>query len=255
MLRIRLPAKAIILEERDRLKKIVIIVPAYNEEETIGRTLTDLLGHIQTMKQASIDVCVVNDGSTDRTRDIISLYKNVTVLDLPFNSGIGGAMQSGYQYAYQMNYDIAVQFDADGQHNPHDLWALISPLWEETCDMTIGSRFLQRTGYKGSFPRRIGIYYFSKLISFLTNETFTDPTSGFRAVNSKIITQFAKQYPKDYPEPEVLMQLHRKKFKIREISVTMKSRQGGTSSITSLKAIHYLVKVSAAIILQTISKV
>src|SRR3954471_12405923 len=188
-------------------KKILIIVPAYNEEEAIEQTLSKLMAIKSTIP--NIDVCVVNDGSKDQTSRLVSKY-NVTLLDLPINLGIGGGMQTGYKYAFNNNYDIAIQFDADGQHNELDIDSLLQPIMNEDIDMVVGSRFIKNTDYKGSLTRRVGIFYFSTLLYLMTGRRFTDPTSGFRAVNKKVIERFATYYPNDYPEPEVLISLHRK---------------------------------------------
>lgn len=232
-------------------KRVLIIVPAYNEEEAIGKTLENLLKIKNEIP--NLDICVVNDGSKDRTAEIVSSY-GVILINLPINLGIGGGMQTGYKYAFVHNYDIAVQFDADGQHNELDLKELLSPIINGQADMVVGSRFVEKTEYRGSHSRRIGIYYFTWLLFLLTRKKFTDPTSGFRAKNRKVIYQFAEQYPRDYPEPEVLINLHRKGIKVQEVSVHMKERQGGTSSITPLKSIYYMMKVTLSILMQKLIK-
>lgn len=239
------------------LKKILIIVPAYNEEEVIQGTLKKLLRSKQQNTDFTIDICVVNDGSSDHTAKLVTEMNQVILLNLPYNLGIGGAMQTGYKYAYENNYDIAVQFDADGQHNPEDLDTIIQPLLNTPanhCDMIVGSRFVEKTDYKGAIARRIGIYYFSKLLYVLTKERYTDPTSGFRAINKRIIKEFAQHYPKDYPEPEVLIYLFRRGYQIEERSVNMTSRQGGVSSITPIKSIYYMLKVTLSILMQKLIK-
>lgn len=232
-------------------KKTLIIVPAYNEEEAIGQTLENLL---KVKKEIPfIDICVVNDGSKDHTADIVESY-GVHLINLPINLGIGGGMQTGYKYAYYNNYDIAVQFDADGQHNELDLKALILPIISGQADMVVGSRFVENTDYKGSVFRRIGIYYFSTLLFLLTGKKFTDPTSGYRAKNRKVIELFTEHYPRDYPEPEVLIYLKKKGIKVQEVSVHMKDRQGGTSSITPTKSVYYMIKVTLSILMQRLIK-
>ncbi|MBT2216057.1 glycosyltransferase family 2 protein [Virgibacillus dakarensis] len=231
------------------IPKTIIIVPAYNEEASIAATLTSLMELKNQIN--TLEICVVNDGSTDRTKDIIGAF-NIVQLDLPQNLGIGGAMQTGYKYAYNHGYEIAVQFDADGQHNTHDLLELIEPLIHDEVDMVIGSRFLSKTDYKGSKTRRIGIYYFYIVLKLLTKKSFTDPTSGYRAINHKVITLFANNYPKDYPEPEVLMHLNRKNMRIKEVTANMHARQGGESSITPMKSIYYFGKVTLSILMQSI---
>ncbi|YCA43509.1 glycosyltransferase family 2 protein [Bacillus sp. JZ8] len=234
------------------MNKVLIIVPAYNEEEAISNTLYSLL-HLKN-EHPSLDICVINDGSKDQTSTIVKRFKEVILIDLPYNLGIGGAVQTGYQYAYRHNYDIAIQFDADGQHDAHSLQRLIHPLQKDEADMVVGSRFLKKTDYKGAFSRRVGIYYFTLLLRSLAGQTFTDPTSGYRAINHKVIKIFANTYPKDYPEPEVLIHLSRKGLRIREITVNMANRQGGQSSITPFKSIYYMFKVTLSIVIQRIVK-
>lgn len=233
------------------IPKTLIIIPAYNEEEAIGDTLTRLLElkkHFTTL-----DICVINDGSQDKTAEIVRTF-NVNLVNLPYNLGIGSAVQTGYKYAYENGYEIAIQFDADGQHNPEDLYKIIQPVAENECDMVLGSRFTEKTEYRGSVSRRIGIFYFTALLKLLTKQTFMDPTSGYRAKNRKVIEIFAHNYPKDYPEPEVLISLKKKGLRIKEISVNMQERQGGESSITPLKSIYYMIKVSLSILMQKIVK-
>ncbi|MBU8881148.1 glycosyltransferase family 2 protein [Bacillus sp. FJAT-29790] len=230
----------------------MIIVPAYNEEEAIGRTLSKLLS-IKT-SIPTIDICVINDGSKDQTAKVVGLYSDVILLDLPNNLGIGGAVQTGYKYAHHNHYDIALQFDADGQHNEKDLITVLTPIINGECDMCIGSRFVEKTSYTGSRSRRMGIYYFELLLYLLTRQKYTDATSGYRAINRKVISLFADNYPRDYPEPEVILYLHRKKLRVKEISVNMNERQGGTSSITPFRSMYYMFKVTLSILMQKLIK-
>jgi glycosyltransferase involved in cell wall biosynthesis len=216
---------------------VLVIIPAYNEEKTIRQTINKLIN------TSNFDYIVVNDGSLDRTKEILST-NHFHHLNLPVNMGIGGAMQTGYKYALEKGYTYAIQLDADGQHDPKDLKKLYEEIQRNECDMVIGSRFIEKTGYRGSFVRRIGIYYFSMILRFVTRLKITDPTSGYRIVNRKIIKEFSNYYPIDYPEVEVLVQLSQKKFKIKEIKVEMKARQGGKSSITPLKSTYYMAKVT-----------
>ncbi|HZG86185.1 glycosyltransferase family 2 protein [Paenibacillus sp.] len=219
------------------MEKILVIVPVYNEEATIVNTVK-LLEQIDF-----VDYIVVNDGSTDRTLERLREY-NFNFINLSTNLGIGGAVQTGYRYALKHGYDYAIQLDADGQHNPRDLLALYREMVERKCDMVIGSRFVKKTGYRGEKSRRFGIYFFYRLIFLLTGKRITDPTSGYRLVNRKVIEEFAAYYPVDYPEVEVLVLLFKKGFDIREISVEMNERQGGTSSINLRRAIYYMIKVT-----------
>ncbi|WP_047150553.1 glycosyltransferase family 2 protein [Aneurinibacillus tyrosinisolvens] len=216
---------------------VLIIIPAYNEQETIYNTVTAL------KKTTDFDYVVVNDGSKDRTSQILK-ENGFNHLDLPMNLGIGGAMQTGYKYALRQGYEYAIQLDADGQHDPRDLNNLVREIKQDRYDMVIGSRFVEKSGYKGSRMRRFGIFYFYMLIRLFTGLKVTDPTSGYRVVNRKVIGEFAHHYPIDYPEVEVIFSLARKKYRIKEIKVEMKDRQGGSSSITSLKSIYYMAKVT-----------
>ena len=220
------------------MKKILIIIPAYNEELSIGKVITEI-----KTKNKEVDILVVNDGSTDNTFNEACKY-GVMVIDLPCNLGIGGAMQTGYMYAYKNDYDIAVQVDGDGQHDPSDIEEIIKPVMNNEVDMIIGSRFINKTGYKSTIFRRSGMIYFTNLIKILTGKRIEDTTSGFRAVNRKIIELFAKDYPLEYPEVEVIVKLSKMGYKIKEIPVFMHKRNFGKSSITPIKSIYYMIRVT-----------
>ncbi|MEK3733249.1 glycosyltransferase family 2 protein [Paenibacillus sp. FSL M8-0334] len=222
--------------------KILVVIPAFNEE----KNLVDLINRIGFLNECQVNVIVINDKSTDNT---ISLLNNMKVeyIDLPCNLGIGGAVQTGYKYAELHDFDIAIQVDGDGQHDPHFIKDLIDPLIEGRADMVIGSRYIKKEGFQSSIMRRVGIRYFSLVINLLTGVVVTDPTSGFRACNSKVIRQFVRYYPVDYPEPESIVSLLRNGFKIEEIPVVMAKRQNGKSSINKFKSIYYMFKVSLAI--------
>ncbi len=222
-------------------KKVLIIVPAYNEQCTVGSVLEKIQQSL-----CSADILVVNDGSSDNTSEI-AREKGAMVLDLLYNLGIGGAMQTGYKFARQMDYDIAVQCDADGQHRPAQINILIDTLNNSTVDMVLGSRFLRKKRFRSDFFRLMGILIFSKVLSLIIGQRITDPTSGFRAVNKEVIKSFSEFYPCDYPEPEALVLLHRQRFTIKEIAVNMNSRKGGNSSITGWRPFYYMVKVLLAI--------
>lgn len=215
---------------------VLIIVPAYNEEQAILKTVDQL-------KKLNYDFVVINDGSSDRTGELLRRH-HVPHISLPVNLGIGGAVQTGYQYAEHKGCDYAIQLDADGQHNPEDLQHLIEEMRRLEADMLIGSRFLEKTNYKGDLSRRIGILYFDYLLRLIAGIRVTDPTSGYRIVNRRVIKWFAKDYPVDYPEVEVLVKLARKGYKIRETKVEMNARQGGVSSINARKSIYYMAKVT-----------
>jgi glycosyltransferase involved in cell wall biosynthesis len=199
------------------------------------------------------DILVVSDGSTDRTSEK-ARASGATVLELPFNLGIGGAMQAGYQYAWQRGYNIAIQVDADGQHDPREITKLLKALEEKKIDVALGSRFIGDSEYKSSFMRRIGITIFSGVISMIVGQKITDPTSGFRAANRKAIQLFALNYPQDYPEPEVVILLHQCRLKMIEVAVGMSERYSGESSITKIRSIYYMVKVLLAIFVDCFKK-
>ncbi|WP_339311792.1 glycosyltransferase family 2 protein [Paenibacillus sp. FSL M7-0896] len=223
--------------------RILGIVPCFNEEENIRCLIKELSEYSDIL-----DFIIINDHSTDST-SLICKESNVNIINLPCNLGIGGAVQTGYIYAKENNYDIAIQIDGDGQHDPAYLKNLICPIVENGVDFVIGSRFIKKEGYQSSFTRRVGIVYFSGLLQMLTRQKVTDPTSGFRACNKRVIHFFAGNYPSDYPEPESIMALSRSGFKIMEIPVLMRERNGGVSSIKSLKTIYYMIKVTLAIVI------
>lgn len=174
--------------------KILLIIPAYNEEDNIA----NLISSINKVNIANLEILVVNDCSLDKTHLICSNLQ-VNVINLPCNLGIGGAVQTGYRFAYKNDYDIAIQVDGDGQHKPEYIEQLIQPIIERNVDLVIGSRYIQKEGFQSTLLRRIGINYFSKLLFTLTGQLITDPTSGFRACNRRVIEIFSKRYPVDYP--------------------------------------------------------
>ena len=229
-------------------QKILIIVPAYNEVGSIGKVIKQVGFHIPRS-----DILVVNDGSTDRTSEK-ARGSGAIVLDLPFNLGIGGAMQAGYQYAYEKGYDVAVQVDGDGQHDPKEIPRLLEVLEKKEADMAVGSRFVGVPSYKGSAMRRVGISILAQAISILTGQKVTDPTSGFRASNRRAIQLFAHDYPQDYPEPEVLVLLSQHGLKMREVPATVYQREYGESSITKIRSIYYMTKVLLAILVTSVRR-
>jgi hypothetical protein len=229
--------------------KILIIVPAYNEEESLPGVIHDL--RAQTPEA---DVLVVNDGSRDGTSRI-ARELGVKVLDLPFNLGIGGAVQAGFLYAHQNGYDAAVQFDGDGQHLAGEIKKLLEPLDAGRADLVIGSRFLSPGGYRAPVFRKLGIGIFSFVLSRILGMEVTDSTSGFRAANPRVIEFFARAYPDDYPEVEALVLLHKMNMRMEEVAVTMRGRTGGKSSITPMRSVYYMTKVLMAIFIDLLKKV
>lgn len=228
--------------------KKLIIIPAFNESENILNTVK-----VIEKDAPDFDYVVINDCSTDNTLEILK-QNNINHIALPVNLGIGGAVQTGYKYALENSYDVAVQVDGDGQHDPKYLSALVDALEKNQADMVIGSRFINNEGFQSTFMRRVGIVYFTKLIHLLTGKTITDPTSGFRMCNQKVIALFAKDYPRDYPEPESIVALLKRNLKVLEVPVQMKERQGGVSSISASKSVYYMIKVSLAILIENLRK-
>jgi len=217
-----------------------------NEAKSVGNVIQKLRFY---MPEA--DILVINDGSTDGTIHAVKDC-NANSICLPFNLGIGAAVQTGYFYASRCDYDIAVQVDGDGQHDPSFIKSLIKPLVEGRADMTIGSRYIGSKEYSASFARRIGTVFFSYLIRLLTGKTIKDTTSGFRAINKKAMCYFSQDYPSDYPEVDSLLRLLRRKFSVLEIPVKMYPRQNGKSSITPLYSIYYMLKVCISLLLGNI---
>ncbi|MCX6296997.1 MAG: glycosyltransferase family 2 protein [Bacteroidetes bacterium] len=225
--------------------KIAAIVPAYNEENAIAAVVNDILQEARS-QNFSITVIVVNDCSRDSTSEIISKL-NCIALDLPINLGIGGAVQTGFKYAFENGFDFAIQIDGDGQHPASQISKLVEAINEKKCDVIIGSRFISKEGFQSSMLRRFGINYFKWLNRFLVGVTVTDSTSGFRLINRKALEIVSEYYPDEYPEPEAIILFSLNKLKIGEVSVTMKERQGGVSSINAVSSIYYMFKVSLAI--------
>ena len=231
--------------------KVLIIIPAYNEEASILKTARS----IELFKphvDFELDYIVINDGSTDKTKDIL-VENNVPTIHLIKNLGIGGAVQTGYIYAKQNDYDIAVQFDGDGQHDIVSIEDLVRPIIEKKADFTIGSRFVEGSPseFKTSFSRRIGINLISSFIKFKTKVTILDVTSGYRAANRDVIKYFSKHYPKKYPEPETNAILIKQNRKVKEVGVNMFERLEGKSSITPIKSIRYMIEVLTSILILT----
>ncbi|MBN1779899.1 glycosyltransferase family 2 protein [bacterium] len=221
--------------------RILAIVPAFNEERAISRVIAE----IQAVRPP-VDVLVVDDGSSDRTREH-ALASGCAVVSLPFNLGIGGAVQTGFRYAVVHDYDVAVQVDGDGQHVASEISVLLDVMHGRQADVVIGSRFMERKGYKASFARKLGIFVFVTVNSLLLRKRITDNTSGFRAYNRKAIRFLSENYPQDYPEPESVIILGKNGFSIEETAVHMREREHGQSSIGAVRSVYYMVKVLLAI--------
>ena len=227
--------------------KILIIIPCYNEEENIERVVANL-------KQAApeADYLIVNDCSTDRSAAICR-DNGFSYVSLPVNLGIGGGVQCGYLYAREHGYDITVQMDGDGQHDPAYLDAIVEPVLRGELDMCIGSRFIKKEGFQTSFMRRVGIHFLSGMILLLSGNHVRDVTSGFRATNARMTAYFAEHYASDYPEPEAILAASLAGFRVGETPVVMQERQGGVSSINAVKSVYYMVKVSLSLIINRLS--
>lgn len=226
--------------------KILAVIPAYNEEESILEVVRDLKENAPF-----VDVLVVNDGSSDGTAQLLKEH-GINHIDLIKNLGIGGAVQTGYKYALQNDYDIAVQFDGDGQHSAKYIPDLIKPIEEDRADLVVGSRFKgDIEGFKSSVMRRLGINILSAVLRLASTNKIEDATSGFRAADRKVIELFASYYPDDYPEPEALALVARKGLLVAEVPVSMNERLGGESSIKRMDGVYYMIKVTLAILIQT----
>lgn len=235
--------------------KLLLILPAYNEEENIAKTASQILDFKKKFSSdVELDYIVINDGSTDSTERICK-ENGIPCLSLIQNLGIGGAVQTGYMYAAAHGYDLAVQFDGDGQHDIASLPDLIRPILEKKADFVIGSRFIENTtNFKSTFMRRVGIKNLSFLIRVFCGIKILDVTSGYRAANKKTLEFLAKNYPVDYPEPETIVLLQKNGFSLSEVSANMFERSAGSSSIHSWKSIYYMVKVSFAILCASMQK-
>lgn len=228
--------------------KVLVIVPAFNEEKSLPGVVSDLRKHAP-----HTHVIVVDDGSHDSTARLAEEF-GVPVLRLPFNLGIGGAMQAGYLYACEKGYDVAVQFDGDGQHLAEEIEKLLVPIQSGNADIVVGSRFLEKRGYRSPIFRRIGIWVFSSVLSRILGMRVTDTTSGFRAVNREVIKYFCGVYPDDYPEVESLVLLHKSGFRIMETPIHMRERVVGKSSITPIRSVYYMIKVLLAVFIDLLKK-
>jgi glycosyltransferase involved in cell wall biosynthesis len=228
-------------DARLRALKRVAIVPAFNEEEAVTRVIDELRAF-----DPGLEVVVIDDGSTDRTAETARAC-GASVVQLPFNLGIGGAVQTGFRYAWEHGFDVAVRVDGDGQHDPAELGAILQPVLADEADIAVGSRFIGGEGYRSSRSRRIGIRLLAWIVSALTRQKITDPTSGFQAANRLGIRLFAADYPHDYPEAEATVMVFKHRLRMAEVPVAMRARESGQSSITAVRSVYYMVKVVLAI--------
>ena len=231
------------LDDRIVAVRRMAIVPALNEAQTIASVVAEIRA-----VDPGLEILVIDDGSTDDTL-AEARRAGALVARLPYNVGIGGAVQTGYQYARDHGFQIAVQVDADGQHDPAEIPKLLAPLLEDRADMVVGSRFVGDAGYRVPRSRRIGIVIFSRIVSLIVRQRVTDTTSGFRAVNRLGILLFATDYPHDYPEVEATVLVFRHRLRLAEVAVQMRTRASGRSSITALRSFYYMVKVTLALLI------
>jgi len=231
------------------MTRVVAIVPAWNEAGAIGGVVDEILAFDPT-----ITVVVVDDASSDETPEVAAAH-GATVLRLPFNVGIGGAVQTGFRYARDEGYDVAVRLDGDGQHDASELEKLLGPVLAGNADLVIGSRFVDPAGgYRPPFARRMGIRVFARLVSLLGGQKVTDTTSGFAAMNRAGIELFAVEYPHDYPEVEATLVALRSGLRLAQAQVEMRDRQTGTSSITFVRSLYYIVKVMLALLVASLRR-
>ena len=233
--------------------KILLIIPAYNEEENILKTYQEIQKYNQKHK-TKYDCIVINDGSRDKTGQILDEY-NIPHVDLIHNLGIGGAVQTGYKYALMKGYDFAIQYDGDGQHDINYVSTILKPLLDHKADFVIGSRFIADvSNFKTSSARRFGIKIISFFIKLVAKIKVYDTTSGFRACNKEIISLFANEYPLEYPEPITTVELAKRGYRIKEVAVNMKERSGGKSSIHTWKNFYYMINVCLSILVAGIRR-
>ncbi len=235
---------------------VLVIIPAYNEEKSILKTVQSILDFkAKKTVDIELDYIVINDGSKDRTKEIL-VENGLHAIHLIANLGIGGAVQTGYKYALEKGYDLAVQFDGDGQHDIESLPSLLLPIQRGEADLVIGSRFVGevRSEFQTSFMRRFGITVISLVMQLVTGQKIYDTTSGYRVANREIIGQFANRYPRKYPEPESTVHVLKRHQKVVEVPANMYDRTGGSSSITPLKSVRYMIEVCSSILIAVFMK-
>jgi glycosyltransferase involved in cell wall biosynthesis len=223
-----------------RLRSIAI-VPAYNEASSLATVIDEIRS-----VDPDLEVVVINDASTDGTARV-AVAAGVPVVHLPFNVGIGGAVQTGYKYALEHGFELAIQIDGDGQHDPSEIGSVVAPILDGRSDLVVGTRFVKGGGYRGTRLRRVGIRIFAAIVSLMVGQRVSDTTSGFRAVNRRALRLFAAEYPQDYPEVESIVLLSRHGLRMVEVPVQMRVRETGASSITTLRSGYYMIKVLLAL--------
>jgi glycosyltransferase involved in cell wall biosynthesis len=229
--------------------RIVAVVPAYNEEGAIGR-LVDEIHDVDSF----LEVVVLDDDSADDTAAVAEAH-GATVLRLPFNVGIGGAVQTGFRYALEHGYELAVRLDGDGQHDPREVPKLLAPIERGEANLVIGSRFVDANAtYRPPFARRLGIRTFARVVSLLGGQRVTDTTSGFLALDRVGIELFAREYPHDYPEVEATLVALKSGLRLRQVQVEMRERETGASSITFVRSLYYIVKVMLALLVASMRR-
>lgn len=226
----------------------IAIVPAHNEEAAVGGVVAELKAF-----DPGLVVLVVDDGSADRTAEVAA-RAGAFVVTLPFNLGIGAAVQTGFKFALEQGYELAVRLDGDGQHDPQELPKLLEPLDRGEADIVVGSRFApvpadaDGNDHQPALARRLGIVFFARLVSLLTRQRVTDTTSGFQALNARGIAIFAADYPHDYPEVEATVMVYKHRLRLVEVPVRMREREHGQSSITAVRSVYYVLKVTLALL-------
>lgn len=235
--------KAETIEEELQKARILVIIPAHNEEGNIAHVIKEI-----KEKANYVDILVVNDGSADRTSEIATNNDGVKVANLPFNMGIGAAVQTGFKIASEEGYDIAIQIDADGQHNPSYIQMLCEPILRGYVDVVIGSRYKEKCEYRTSIVRLSGIMFFSWFTSLIIKQKITDTTSGLRALNKDAYELFSEEYPTDFPDAEAIILLGYRGFCITEIPIEMRNRSGGISFFSIPKLLYYPFKNLLAIV-------
>ncbi len=230
-------------------KKILVVIPAYNEASNI----VNVIKSIRAL-HPKLSILIINDCSSDNTRELAGSVKGTIVINLPINMGIGGAVQTGFKYAVNNQFEILIRMDGDGQHDPRYISALIKSQIEGNYDIVIGSRFLEKEGFQSSFFRRIGITIIQIFLKLFLRQNISDSTSGYRSYSKTAIAIFSKTYPDDFPEPEELIFAKKRDLKITEIPVEMKERNSGVSSIKGLSSLYYMIKVLIALIIESVRR-